>query len=180
MQKFELEIDHSITYYRKNSILIGDRIRDKVYHSFGKQGGFNFAAKRDESLFDFWLFNGRFFAIEAKQTAEKSLPYKNIQPHQIANLEFTRSLGGVGIFLINFRSVGSRGKNAWNLTYALKIEDFIKHSSDTSRSSIEFEYFQQYAYKIERVRVGFTKPKNKDSKPQPKIGWDLPSLQWIK
>lgn len=180
MQKFELELDHSIEYYRKSRILTGDRIRDKTYHAFGKKGGFSFAAKRDESLFDFWLFNGRFFAIEAKQTAEKSLPYKNIQPHQIENLKLVHDQGGVGIFLINFKSTGLRGKEAWNLTYALKIEDFLKYKDSADRNSIEFDYFQEYAYKIERVRVGFTKPKKKDSVPKPKIGWDLASLRWMK
>jgi len=180
MQKFELELDHSIAYFRKSKVLTGDRIRDKTYHAFGKKGGFAFAAKSDESLFDFWLFNGRFFAIEAKQTAEKSMPYKNIQPHQIENLELVYSQGGVGVFLVNFRSIGKRGKESWNVMYALKIEDFLKHSSSTTRSSIEFEYFKEYGYKIDRVRVGFTKPKKKTNEPKPKIGWDLASLRWMK
>lgn len=176
MQEFELEIDHSITYYRKAGILSGDRIRDKTYHSFGGNKKF-FAAKRDESLFDFWLFDGRFFAIEAKQTAEKSLPYKNIKSHQIENLTQVDRLGGIGIFLVNFRSTGKRGKDAWNVTFALDIKDFLRHYDRADRSSIEFEYFEKYGYKIDRVRVGFSKPKKEDVKPKPVIGWDLVSLQ---
>jgi len=156
LQKFEAQIDHSIEYYRKNGLLTGDRIRDKTYHAFGKKGGFNFAAKRDESLFDFWLFNGRFFAIEAKQTA------------------------GVGIFLVNFKSLRKRGKEAWNVTYALNITDFIDYRENNDRSSVEFNYFYEHGYKIEKVRVGFTKPKKKDVKPRPKVGWDLVSLRWMK
>lgn len=177
MQQFESEIDHSITYYRKAGMLTGDRIRDKTYHSFGGNKKF-FAAKRDESLFDFWLFNGRFFAIEAKQTAEKSLPYKNIKPHQIENLSLVSQLGGVGIFLVNFHSVGKRGKKAWDYTFALEINDFLRHYNKADRSSIELDYFETYGLKIDKVRVGFSKPRSEDKKPKPILGWDLISLQY--
>jgi len=38
----------------------------------------------------------------------------------------------------------------------------------------------EHGYKIEKIRAGFTKPKKKDGKPQPKLGWDLVSLKWMK
>lgn len=197
MQSFELEIDHSIEFFRKNGQLTGDRIRDKTYHSFGGKGKF-FAAKRDESLFDFWLLSGKylkpvslgnnkgftyikvgakFFGIEAKQTAEKSLPYKNVKEHQVKNLQLVNELGGVGIFLINFHSVGKRGKEAWNNTYALNVDDYIFYQMTHNRSSIEESYVAEKGFKLDRIRVGFSKPKKEESKSKPKMGWDLLSLQ---
>jgi recombination protein U len=177
MQEFEQEIDHSIEYYRKQGILTGDRIRDKTFHSFGK--GFAFAAKRDESLFDFWLFNKRFFGIEAKQTAEKSLPYKNVKDHQIKNLKLVNKLGGVGIFLINFRSVKRRGKDIWNATYALNVDDYIFYKENNDRSSIPQEYVAEKGIKLDTLIVGYSKPKKDTIKPKPKMGWSLTFLsEW--
>jgi recombination protein U len=174
MQKFELELDHSIEYYRKLGILTGDRIRDKTFHS---KGGM-FAAKRDESLFDFWLFNGRFWGIEAKQTAEKSLPYKNIKDHQIKNLKLVNDLGGIGIFLINFHSSKKiRGKEKWNFTYALNINDFLKYQEKNDRSSIEIDYIHEVGYPLKKEQVGLTKPRKEETIAKPIMGWNLVSLK---
>lgn len=176
MQKFETEIDHSIEYFRKNVLLTGDRIRDKVYHF----GSFS-AAKRDESLFDFWIFNGRFFGIEAKQTAERSLPYKNIKEHQIANLKVVNDLGGVGIFLINFHSTKRTAKgNKLNLTYALNVKDFLAYKENNERSSIPLEYIIEKGLNLDKVQVGFTKPRKEESEPKPIMGWNLLALKdWV-
>ena len=178
MQQFETEIDHSIEYFRKAGQLTGDRIRDKTYHSFGSS---HFAAKRDESLFDFWIFNGRFFGIEAKQTAERSLPYKNIKDHQIKNLNLIDNLGGVGIFLINFHSTKRTAKgNKINLTYALNIKDFISYKDSNDRSSIPLEYVIEKGLNIDIVQVGFTNPRKETSEPKPIKGWNLISLKdWV-
>lgn len=180
MQKFELVIDHSIEYFRKQGILTGDRIRDKTYHSFGNS---HFAAKRDESLFDFWLFNGKFLGIEAKQTAEKSLPYKNVKDHQVENLNLINSLGGIGIFLINFHSTKRTPKNnRIDVVYALNIDDYIKYKEENDRSSIPLEYVQEKGCKINSTQVGFTKPRksNPNGIPKPIIGLDLTVLkEWI-
>lgn len=178
MQQFETEIDHSIEYFRKEGLLTGDRIRDKTYHSFGSS---HFAAKRDESLFDFWIFNGRFFGIEAKQTAEKSLPHKNIKDHQIKNLELVDNVGGIGIFLINFHSTKrtSRG-NKINLTYALNIKDYLNYKNNNDRSSIPLEYIIEKGLSIDKVQVGFTKPRKESTIAKPKMGWNLLLLkEWV-
>ncbi len=83
--------------------------------------------KTQPNKYDCFIFNrGHLFCLELKSTALKSIPFNNIQEHQIKGLlEESSYEGVVSGFIVNFRK--------YDYTCFVCIKDFIKYWNNEKR-----------------------------------------------
>ena len=85
--------------------------------------------------------------LELKTTKGKSLPFKNIAPHQLESLNRVWEVEGVeGYFIINFRGV--------NETYAVDGRRMYKYFHDTShgRQSYPLDWVRENGIKLKQTK----------------------------
>lgn len=137
MNTFELEINKSLHLIEDDELIIAERIKDDRFNI-------------RPSKFDFWTVTckGEFFGLEAKSTRQKSLPFQNIQPHQIDILHLLDTVfkNCHGVFLINFRL--GKGKIFCFALSASQVYEFIQTAD---RKSIPFLFCTENGLYIPRL-----------------------------
>lgn len=78
------------------------------------------------------IYRGRPIDFEAKETVNKtSFPFKSIHPHQIEHLRLVKQHGGIGFFIIRFRTYGE--------TYLIDAAEIIERYQQAERKSISYQ-----------------------------------------
>ena len=74
------------------------------------------------------IYKGKYIDYEAKETNNKTFPFKNIFPHQIDHLKNISRHGGIAFVIIYFRTLGK--------VFLIDINDFIKYYDNKEKKSI--------------------------------------------
>ncbi|AMY05065.1 Holliday junction resolvase RecU [Staphylococcus condimenti] len=80
------------------------------------------------------ISNGKMIAFDAKNTKGKSIPFNNIQPHQVDYLQKIKAHGGAAFLLIYFER--------YQELYALDIDEYVGLEETLDRKSIPYSYFE--------------------------------------
>jgi recombination protein U len=151
MNKFESEL--SLTFrmnyfhFHKRSIASSADIR------FLKAEGYDYSV----------LSKGQYYGIEAKQCERcvTSIPFNRLADHQIEALIDCEREDGIGYIFINFRKLNKK-----NISFAIRIKDFIEIRDKSSKKSVsvkEIEYDPRF--------IKFIK-----TKIDGKLVWDLSNI----
>ena len=88
------------------------------------------------------IYKGRYIDFECKETIHDSVPYHRIRPQQYDHLRFIRSLGGIGFFLVSFKS---------HQKVFLRNADFIlKEVSEKHHPGFKREFFEEKGVPVKR------------------------------
>lgn len=80
------------------------------------------------------ISNGKMIAFDAKNTKGASVPFKNIQDHQVDYLLKVEEQGGKAFLLIYFEE--------YQELYKLSISDYVELKETLERKSIPYSYFK--------------------------------------
>lgn len=89
---------------------------------------------RSKGMVDFvGISNSQMIAFDAKNTKGKSIPFSNIQPHQVDYLQKIKLHGGAAFLLIYFER--------YQEMYLLDIDEYVGLEETLDRKSIPYSYF---------------------------------------
>ncbi len=91
------------------------------------------------------IYKGHYIDYEAKETNNKSFPFKNIFPHQIEHLKNVSRHGGIAFVIIFFKTL--------ERIFIIDIKEFIKYYDNPERKSITFEKIEEIG---KEVKIGYT------------------------
>lgn len=123
-----------------------DALKSNVSHDLVAVTNTKRYIKKVKSNIDFsGVAKGKFAGFDAKQTKEKSLPLKHIQPHQLENLLKKEKCGGIAGFMILFSSLNRLFFVSASVVDAAVIEMLYKKG----RKSLSFSDCEQRGKEIE-------------------------------
>lgn len=101
-------INRTIKFYENNDMALFHKKElnisfSKIREEDGKLKIDNGRVKTKSTTDYYGLYNGRFYAFEAKSTNLKSLPIANIKEHQLNYLNKVISYGGIAFFIVGFQ-----------------------------------------------------------------------------
>ena len=101
-------INKTIKFYQTNNIGIFHKKEisisfSKIKEKDGKLKIVNGQIKNKSTIDYYGIFNGKFYAFEAKSTKLNSLPLKNIKTHQLNYLQKIKDFGGKVFFIIAYQ-----------------------------------------------------------------------------
>jgi recombination protein U len=101
-------INKTIKYYDQNNIALFHKKEipisfSKIKKNNGKINIINAKIKNKSTIDYYGIYNGTFYAFEAKSTKLNSLPIKNIKEHQINYLNKIIKYGGKGFLIVAFQ-----------------------------------------------------------------------------
>lgn len=106
---FEADVTKSCEYYREKglaSIYKRPTPIRIVRMSKSKKGMIEEAYFEEKSTTDYvGIYKGRYIDFECKETIHESIPYHMIREQQYRHLEEISKMGGIGFFLVSFKSV---------------------------------------------------------------------------
>ena len=91
------------------------------------------------------IYKGKYIDYEAKETNNKSFPFKNIFPHQLDHLKNVSRHGGIAFVIIFFRTLEK--------VYLIDINEFMKYYDSKERQSITFEKITEIGAE---VKIGYS------------------------
>lgn len=106
--RFESEISKTCDFYRTKGI--ADIYKRPtpikvVKRSKEHPGRISEAYFEEKSTTDYvGIYKGKYIDFECKETIHDSVPYHRIRPQQYEHLRFITSLGGIGFFLVSFKT----------------------------------------------------------------------------
>lgn len=135
---FEKAIEQTNTVYKRKGLAIVDKIATPINYNPRTKKAFY----ESKSTVDFIGCDstGQMIAFDAKEVSGKSLPFANIQQHQIDYLLNVNKLGARAFFLIFFKFDNS--------CYRLDINDYLIYKQTSDRKSIPFEWITNNAKEI--------------------------------
>ncbi len=150
----EREIKNSLKYLREKEGIYFIKYPDSV-------------RKYYKSPYDFLILTEACnYALEAKKTKRKSLPFKNITEHQLESLiSFSKKLKKNKSFVfVNFRNGKRRADEKINEAYLIDIDKFMEVRNALQRKSLPIQWCRENAVQLKRKRF------------KKRYGWDLSSL----
>ena len=101
-------INKTIKIYKKNNIGVFHKKEisisfSKIKEKNGKLNIVNGQIKNKSTTDYYGIYNGKFYAFEAKSTKLNSLPLKNIKNHQLNYLKEIQKHGGKAFFIIGYQ-----------------------------------------------------------------------------
>ncbi|HAC2411873.1 TPA_asm: Holliday junction resolvase RecU [Listeria monocytogenes] len=142
--QFERLIENACQIYEiKNLAIIKKLPTDWKVIRRGNQVVSAFPAQKSTVDFSGVLNPGMAVVFEAKETKQKSFPFKNIKQHQLEYLQKARKMGAHAFILINFVEVGQ--------IYKVDIETFLalyERAVQDKRKSIPLKNFEESGEKV--------------------------------
>lgn len=143
---FESDISKCCDYYRSQGIAdIYKRptpIR-VVKMSKAKPGMIEEAYFEAKSTTDYvGIYKGKYIDFECKETIHDAVPYHMIREQQYDHLEFILSLGGIGFFLVSFKT--------YQEVYLMKAETILKEVKAKKHPGFKREFFQENGFLVQR------------------------------
>ncbi|UUD37206.1 penicillin-binding protein-related factor A recombinase [Mycoplasmopsis californica] len=137
-------IDNSLTYYKINNLAIVHRVfLDISFGNVQENHKLNKAKIRAKSTVDYYgIYQGKFFAFDAKSTTKSYFEMKNIKKHQHEYLLDIINHKGLGFYIIGFLN--------FNEFYWISAEKLNFMSSRFS-----YKYIQKNGYKLQIILPGF-------------------------
>ena len=91
------------------------------------------------------IYKGYYIDYEAKETNNKTFPFKNIFPHQINHLKNCKRHGGIAFVIIFFRT--------YDKIYIIDINEFLKYYESDEKKSISMDKISEIGVE---VKIGYT------------------------
>lgn len=137
----ETMVNNTNKLYKLKRIAVVDKIATPINYNTRT----NKAFYEGKSTVDFigCLKGGRMIAFDAKQTKQKSLPFKNVGEHQEEYLRRVSGLGGIAFLLVYFETE--------NVYYRLDIGDYVAFKNSTDRKSIPLAWFKDNCFELKSV-----------------------------
>lgn len=143
---FEKEVSTSCDFYRSKGVAdIYKRptpIRI-VKMSKKKPGMIEEAYFEAKSTTDYvGIYKGKYIDFECKETIHDTVPYHMIREQQYEHLRYIISLGGIGFFLVSFKS--------YNEVYLIRADIILKEIDEKKHPGFKREFFQEYGVEVKR------------------------------
>ncbi len=88
------------------------------------------------------IYKGKYIDFECKETIHDAVPYHMIREQQYRHLEFILSLGGIGFFLVSFKSHQE--------VYLMKASLILEEIKKKNHPGFKREFFQEHGILVER------------------------------
>lgn len=143
---FEADISKTCDFYRSKEI--ADIYKRPtpikvVKMSKDKPGMISEAYFQEKSTTDFvGIYKGRYIDFECKETIHDSIPYSMIREQQYRHLELIEKLGGIGFFLISFKT--------YQEVYLIKSSIIIQVEKEEYHRGFKREFFLENGLLVER------------------------------
>ncbi len=145
---FESKITKRLQKLRKEGELIAFKIPTE-WTVIRKGAKIVSAFTRNKSTIDYFgSYKGYFIGLEAKETQNKSFPFRNIHDHQIKVLDELYDNGALTYYLIHFKTLGKMYLVHSKLIN-LKIQEGIK--------SLKYEWFDSNGREFDSKKMDFDK-----------------------
>ncbi|MEA1994410.1 MAG: Holliday junction resolvase RecU [Euryarchaeota archaeon] len=147
----EIEIKNSLNYLMETGDIYFIKYPDSVRKFY-------------RSPYDFLILTEQYnYAVEAKKTKRKSLPFKNITEQQIESLiSFSKKLKKNRSFVfINYRNGKRKKDEKINDAYLIEIDGFAEAKDSLGRKSLPMKWCRENAVLLKRMKF------------KKKYGWDL-------
>lgn len=143
---FESDISKCCDYYRSKGI--ADIYKRPtpikvVKMSKAKPGMIEEAYFEAKSTTDYvGIYKGKYIDFECKETIHDSVPYHMIREQQYEHLAFIDSLGGIGFFLVSFKS--------YQEVYLMKASIILEAIKEKKHPGFKREFFMEHGIRLER------------------------------
>ncbi len=143
---FESDISKSCDYYRSQGI--ADIYKRPtpikvVKMSKTKPGMIEEAYFEAKSTTDYvGIYKGKYIDFECKETIHDTVPYHMIREQQYDHLSFIRDLGGVGFFLVSFKT--------YQEVYLMRADIILEEIKKKKHPGFKREFFQEQGIQVER------------------------------
>ena len=143
---FESDISKCCDYYRSKGI--ADIYKRPtpikvVKMSKTKPGMIEEAYFEAKSTTDYvGIYKGKYIDFECKETIHDSVPYHMIREQQYDHLSFILSLGGIGFFLVSFKS--------YQEVYLMKASIILAAIKEKKHPGFKREFFMEHGIRLER------------------------------
>lgn len=143
---FEADIEKCCDFYREKGI--ADFYKRPtpikvVKMSKEHPGMISEAYFQEKSTTDFvGIYKAKYIDFECKETKHDRVPYSMIREQQYRHLDFILKLGGVGFFLVSFRT--------YQEVYLMPARIILDAVADGSHPGFKREFFQEKGTKVER------------------------------
>ena len=144
--RFESEISKTCDFYRTKGI--ADIYKRPtpikvVKRSKEHPGRISEAYFEEKSTTDYvGIYKGKYIDFECKETIHDSVPYHRIRPQQYEHLRFITSLGGIGFFLVSFKS--------YQEVYLMKASIILEAIKEKNHPGFKREFFMEHGIRLER------------------------------
>ena len=88
------------------------------------------------------IYKGKYIDFECKETIHDSVPYHMIREQQYDHLSFILSLGGIGFFLVSFKS--------YQEVYLMKASIILEAIKEKKHPGFKREFFMEHGIRLER------------------------------
>ena len=143
---FESDISKSCDYYRLEGIAeIYKRPTPikVVKMSKEKPGMIQEAYFEQKSTTDYvGIYKGKYIDFECKETIHDTVPYHMIREQQYRHLENIIKLGGIGFFLVSFKTAGE--------VYLLRAEIILNEVKEKGHPGFKRSFFQEHGVLVKR------------------------------
>lgn len=143
---FESDITKTCEYYReKNLCAIYKRPTPIKVVKMSKThpGRIEEAYFEEKSTTDYvGIYKGKYIDFECKETIHDSVPYHMIREQQFHHLEQISDMGGIGFFLVSFKTVQE--------VYLMPCRIILKEIKDKKHPGFKREFFQSKGIQVKR------------------------------
>lgn len=143
---FEKDVSKSCDYYREKGL--ADIYKRPtpikvVKMSKTRPGMIEEAYFEEKSTTDYvGIYKGKYIDFECKETIHDSVPYHMIREQQFIHLENIISLGGIGFFLVSFKSVQE--------VYLIKASIILEKIKEKKHPGFKLEFFKENGILVKR------------------------------
>lgn len=143
---FEKDVSKSCDYYREKGL--ADIYKRPtpikvVKMSKTRPGMIEEAYFEEKSTTDYvGIYKGKYIDFECKETIHDSVPYHMIREQQFLHLETITSLGGIGFFLVSFKSVQE--------VYLIKASIILEKIKEKKHPGFKLEFFKENGILVKR------------------------------
>lgn len=143
---FENDVSKSCEYYRINKVAVIYKRPTPikvVKMDENKKGMIKEAYFQEKSVTDYvGIYKGKYIDFECKETIHDIIPYKMIREQQYSHLKDIISLGGIGFFLVSFKT--------YQEVYLLDANIILKEVENKKHPGFKREFFKEKGVIVER------------------------------
>lgn len=144
--RFESDISKTCDFYRSKGV--ADIYKRPtpikvVKRSKAHPGRIEEAYFEEKSTTDYvGIYKGTYIDFECKETIHESVPYHRIRPQQYDHLRFILSLGGIGFFLVSFKS--------YQKVYLRRAKTILDEIEKKHHPGFKRSFFEKYGIEVRR------------------------------
>lgn len=149
--RFESDISKTCDFYRAKGV--ADIYKRPtpikvVKRSKEHPGRISEAYFEEKSTTDYvGIYKGKYIDFECKETIHDSIPYHRIRPQQYEHLRFITKLGGIGFFLVSFKSAQK--------VFLRKATIILDEVDTKHHPGFKMDFFREQGVEVKR---GYTPP----------------------